>query len=557
MSRAYIQTLLSLALVTVLAACGGGGDGSGSPAPAPGPDGGTGNPPPVEAGFTLALSTDRTLVLQGNTATVTATVTRSGGFDGAVEVALSQLPEGVTANTAVIASGATSGSITLSALGTAPHSLPTTALVNGRVQEKTVTKPLSVTVGGPPGAMDTSFIGGRITTQVGTGEDYANAVVVQPDGKLIVAGSSALNTGTVVSLVRYGRDGELDITFGTGGKVTTAIGASNDVATALTLQPDGRIIVVGRADMGGDSTGYDFAVLRYNADGSPDISFGSNGKVVTDFHGGADVAHAVVLQPDGKIVVGGESMVAANTTGVDFALARYNSDGTLDAGFGSGGKLTTAMKSAAGSDVIRALGLQTVNAETRILAVGGDGDFLAARYTADGALDAGFAAAGKLVGVFNSNVGAANAVTVLPDGKAVLAGHRNHDFAMVQLLADGSLDAGFATAGKAVYPISTSNWDEATAVVRQADGKLIVGGWVYTSGSSGDFAVQRYAADGLPDDGFGEHSVVILPMAQGKLNDLAHGLVLQADERVPTVRAIQAGEANGSNHDFAITRYWL
>jgi uncharacterized delta-60 repeat protein len=514
---------------------------------------------PDTPGYTFTLTSDKALVLQGSTATVTVNLTRNNGFDGAVNIGISQLPDGVTASTATLANGATSATITLSAKATAPHSTPTTALVNATAGDRTDTKPLTVTVRGLPGSVDTSFgANGKIILPVGTGEDYGNAVAVQSDGKIIVAGSSAISTGTVVSLARFSRDGQLDVTFGIGGKVLTAVGDRSDAAYALALQPDGKIVVAGRSDQTASGNGYDFMVLRYTVDGALDTTFGNGGKVLTDIAHKNDIAHALLIQADGKIVVGGESLVNSSTTGVDFALARYNSNGALDATFGNGGTLTTAVKTGTGSDVVRALALQTVDGEQRILAVGGDGDFLAARYTANGSLDASFANNGKLVGVFNSNIGAANAVVVLPNGKAVLAGQRDHDFALVQLLPNGALDPSFATGGKMVYPITLSNWDEATSIVRQADGKLVVGGWVYSgNSSSGDFVIQRYTDNGFPDDTFGDHSTVILPMANGTLSDLAHGLVLQPDERLPAVRVIQVGEANGSNNDFAITRFWL
>jgi uncharacterized delta-60 repeat protein len=139
----------------------------------------------------------------------------------------------------------------------------------------------------------------------------------------------------------------------------------------------------------------------------------------------------------------------------------------------------------------------------------------------------------------------------------MVAGHIDHRFAAVRLTAAGALDNGFASGGKFTHAL-VDNWNEATAMVRQADGKLILGGWIYTgNSSSGDFAALRLEADGTLDAGFGTGGIVITPTAAGTKNDLGKALLLQADDRVPTVRAIQAGEANGSNHDFVVLRYWL
>jgi uncharacterized delta-60 repeat protein len=209
---------------------------------------------------------------------------------------------------------------------------------------------------------------------------------------------------------------------------------------------------------------------------------------------------------------------------------------------------------------VRALAVQTVNGNTRILAAGGEGDFIAARYTDAGTLDASFGVNGKVVGLFNATIGSARAMAVLPSGEAVLAGHIGHNFAAVQLTTDGQLDSRFGAAhdGRFTQAVSAANWDEATALVRQADGKLILGGWVYAGNSTaGDFATLRLNADGSVDAGYGTAGVTIKPMAAASKNDLAHAAVLQPDERIPSVRAIVAGEANGSNHDVALTRLWL
>src|SRR6266536_6168109 len=148
-----------------------------------------------------------------------------------------------------------------------------------------------------PGALDPSFgTGGQVTTDFG-GFDSAQAVAVQSDGKILAAGSSG---GGDFALARYNADGTLDSTFGSGGKLTTDFGGF-DVALGVALQADGKIVAVG-----GGGSGSDFALARYNADGSLDASFGSGGMVTTDF-GGFEAATAVAIQGDGKIVVTGST----------------------------------------------------------------------------------------------------------------------------------------------------------------------------------------------------------------------------------------------------------
>jgi uncharacterized delta-60 repeat protein len=562
MNRSMKMNALAAAFAATLAACGGGGDadpgpvaGSPPPAPAPGP---STPPPPSAPGFHLALSTDKAVVMQGDAVTVKATITRDAGFDGAVQVVLNGLPSGAGAPAVIIPAGATEAEIVISAQAAAPHSLPTVVTAQGTASALSDSKPLNVTVRGPAGALDTSFAGGVVTTQVATGEDHARSAVVQPDGKIVVAGTSSNNTGTWVSLVRYERDGSLDTGFGNGGKLITPVGSrGNDNGATVALQPDGKIVVAGSSES--QATGHDFLLVRYTADGSLDAGFGSGGKVVTDFSGNTDRAWALLVQPDGKILAGGETNSGSATSGVDFALARYNADGSLDTAFGSGGKVVTPVKSSAGTDVVRALALQTVDGDTRILAVGGDGDFLAVRYSMAGAVDAGFGTAGKIAGLFNATIGAAQAVVVLPTGEAVLAGQIQNHFAAVQLTATGQLDNRFGPARDGRFEKAlAANWNSATAVVRQEDGKLILGGWVYPGpATSGDFAAVRLLPDGTLDTGFAEGGIAVRPTAAAGKSDNGRALVLQADERVPTVRAIQAGEAGGSNNDYAVIRYWL
>jgi uncharacterized delta-60 repeat protein len=179
------------------------------------------------------------------------------------------------------------------------------------------------------GSLDSSFgVMGRVTTDFG-GVDTANGISIQADGKIVVAGQGGPNSD--FALARYNADASLDMTFGTGGKVLTDFGrldAANDVA----IQTDGKIVAAG---VGGEL----FALARYNDDGSPDVSFGVNGKVTTEFFGeNIESATALAIQTDGKIVAIGSAISDFDPS---FAIARYNKDGTLDSSFGAGGMVIT------------------------------------------------------------------------------------------------------------------------------------------------------------------------------------------------------------------------
>jgi uncharacterized delta-60 repeat protein len=195
----------------------------------------------------------------------------------------------------------------------------------------------------PDGSLDPSFGGdGIITTTIGVAA-ICNALAIQSDGKLVVAGSSRNGTTEDFAVVRYNTDGSLDdggpsdITpgdfFGSGGKVLTAIGTGDDVGNAMALQPDGRVVVAGYSNNGAND---DFAIVRYNTDGSLDTSFDGDGKVTTQIGAGDNVGNAVAIQANGRVVVAGASF---NGTNFDFAVVRYNTNGSLEATYGTGGKV--------------------------------------------------------------------------------------------------------------------------------------------------------------------------------------------------------------------------
>ena len=598
-----LRTTLVAAAITLLAACGGGSDetpndnptpvdnpappagggdpttpaptpapadGGGNPTTPPGngggnpstpPSNGGGNPSQPAAGFTIAVPQDKAVVFQGATAVVRARVERSGDFSGDVVVNLTGLPAGVSASPAAVPAGASEVDITLAAQDTAPHSLPTAVTVEGSATiagaTQRATGGVTVTVRGVAGMVDTSFAGGAFLERVGDSEDYAHAVTVQADGKVLVAGSTASNQGTRIAVVRWLRDGTLDTSFGTNGRVVIAVGTREDTARAITVQPDGRIVIAGLTYQ--RTADYDFTLVRLEANGALDTSFGDGGRVVTDFGGDSDRAFALLLMPDGRIVAGGQTNVNRGSTGVDFALARYSANGQLDASFGNGGKVVAPILPGSTSDMVRGLALQQVDGSARVLAVGGEGDFTVARFMDSGALDAGFGSGGRVSGLFGVSIGGAHAVTVLPTGEAVIAGHVGHDYAAVQLRLDGTLDNRFGPAadGRFRHAMSSSNWDEATSIVRQADGRLVLGGWVYSgTGTAGDFGVLRLSAQGTLDASFGSGGVMTRAVA-GTKTDMGRAVVLQPDERIPSVRAIVAGEAQDANRDFALMRLWL
>ncbi len=222
-------------------------------------------------------------------------------------------------------------------------------------------------------------------------------------------------------------DGDLDQTFGTGGQVTTDLARSTDIANAVAMQPDGKLIVVGTTYRNNDYSGEDFFVTRYNTNGSVDTTFGRAGKVRTDFPGLAAVPSSVVIQPDGKIIVAGGAFPLFTFLG-DFKIVRYNSSGSLDTSFGDGGIVTTSFPGQ--GSYANAVALQP---DGKIIAAGtdfvnfssednSDTDFGLERYNADGSPDSTFGSGGQVTTDFDGFNDDTFSILVQPDGKLVAVG---------------------------------------------------------------------------------------------------------------------------------------
>jgi uncharacterized delta-60 repeat protein len=278
----------------------------------------------------------------------------------------------------------------------------------------------------PDGSLDTTFgSGGKVTTNLGSTIDQAWALVLQADGKLVAAGTTGDGSTDSFGLARYNANGTLDTSFGSGGIVTTRFGSSQQRATALVLQPDGKLVAAGGVNFGGGN--FDFALARYNPDGSLDATFGGTGKVMVDFgNSGDDGAQALALQPDGKILAAG-TVNWTSAPSAQFGLIRLNPDGSLDGTFGSGGKVLTGVGGAAGFNSL------LLQADGKIIAGGSrcltriDCDFALARYNSDGSLDATFGNGGIVITVWGGGEDYPNGLAMQSDGKIVAAGVVNAD----------------------------------------------------------------------------------------------------------------------------------
>lgn len=392
------------------------------------------------------------------------------------------------------------------------------------------------------GYLDPNFgNGGKVVTEFYT-PSYSEiaAIAIQQNGKIVAAGTVWQGFDTYdIAIARYNSDGSLDTSFGFLGKVTTNLGF-NEGAKGVAIQTDGKIVVAGAGPR--PSTRYDFILARYNTDGSLDSSFGSGGVVTTDFFRGDDIARAIAIQSDGKIVIAGEGSVFG--TGLDFAVVRFNTDGSLDSTFGTWGKVTSDFL---GDDRAYDVAIQ----QDGKIVVGGEGrGFGAMRLNTDGSLDPTFGAGGKVSTLFFEAPQGCRALAIQPDGKVVLGGWGAFPnifkgfMALVRFNTDGSLDSTFGSSGKVTSELGGIS-AMADSLVVQPDGKIIAGGTFINSQGLDDFLVVRYNNDGTLDASFGSGGAAITRFTN--VFDLGYSVALQPDGK------IVLGGIAGSN--FALARY--
>jgi uncharacterized delta-60 repeat protein len=398
---------------------------------------------------------------------------------------------------------------------------------------------------------------GKVTTAVGPGWAQARDVAIQSDGKIVVAGAAvrfangSLGSPEQFAVTRYNSDGTLDTTFDGDGKVTTIITAGNknsgatDIPWGVSIQTDGKIVVAGMTTNGKGN--YDFAVVRYNTNGSLDASFGTGGKVTTSFSSSFEDVRDVIIQPDGKIIVAGSAVVGTNYA---FAIARYNASGSLDTSFGSGGKVTTNITSQ--DDQVHAVTLQS-DGDIVVAGVAGENTsrlYALARYNSNGSLDGAFGTGGIVTTAIGPSAGNQDFyfdVSAQSDGKVVAVG-RDFDLGAVitRYNSDGTLDTSFDGDGIQTFDVGTQS-TRAEDVAIQSDGRIIVTG--SSGGPTGDFLVARLNSDGSFDSGFGSDGITLTDFAGN--SDGAFAAAIQSDGHIVAV----GGAIDATNNRFAVARY--
>ena len=410
-----------------------------------------------------------------------------------------------------------------------------------------------------PGDLDTSFgTGGIVTTSTAT-DSEAYGLRLLPNGGMLVGGSTYDSHTNMQQFAvgRYTSNGSVDTSFGSGGTATALFfsGLNSAAAYAMEVQADGKIILAGATQFDGVSSKTQTAIARFNADGTLDGSFGTRGTVVTPIASIAEQYSSIAVQADGKIVAAGNVKIGNNDQAV---IARYNTNGALDAGFGSAGIVKTPVS---GSDV--QANRVVIQADGKLVVSGniplsdGTGRGFVFRYNTDGSLDSTFGIGGMVsvpVLFANSNM-SVNALLRQPDGKLVCAGaatlsNGKRGFALARLNADGSPDIGFGSGGLATTAIGNTA-DVVFELALQADGKLVAGGRSLNSSSVFTFAMARYLSNGALDTSMGSSGVV--RTAIGSIDDEIEALVIAPDGKL-IVAGLNQIDRN-SNYKFAVARY--
>ena len=418
------------------------------------------------------------------------------------------------------------------------------------------------TAAAAPGDLDASFgSGGIVSSSAGSGADVA----LQPDGKIVVVGKHELcphgSTEPCESeflVERYEADGSLDNSFGAGGIVLTSFGGTEAAASSVIVESSGKILVGGVA-------GGEFALARYNSDGSLDTSFGGGDGESTASIPAADAsdvrseAGGIALLSSGGIVIGGSLLINEQPAGEPdwqshMVLARFNSDGSLDTSFGTNGSLVGPKG--------HLFGL-TVDGSDRIVAAGTspDRDFVVARFNSGGSLDGSFAGTGTVKlspsEVFGS---AADDVLLQPDGKILASGYVAGIMTVYRLNEDGSLDTTFGGGDGMVTPsfgLACCNSSSAVALAQEADGRIVVVGnrmlenFEEENPFKFEWTVARLHSNGVPDKTFGTNGLVTEGF-EGNRNyeEAATGVALQTDGKVVAV-----GTSGLPNNDLGVMRF--
>ncbi|MBK9425836.1 MAG: T9SS type A sorting domain-containing protein [Bacteroidetes bacterium] len=402
----------------------------------------------------------------------------------------------------------------------------------------------TVLFGQSAGTLDITFDSdGLLLSNPGSIEDRGVAIATQPDGKIVVAGNSALANDRRSIVSRFLPDGSIDLSFGVNGhRILNMQPGVNDFFNSVLIQPDGKILLSGPS---GSGIIFRTNVARLLANGALDTGFGINGMKTYIFSGGSCIPYAMKLDASGRILIGG------NESNNLFVL-RLLADGNVDSTFSGDG---IAVDLPPGIFAL-AFGMCIDNVG-RIITVGysfSPFSYMIARYDSAGALDTTFGQGGVTLIPKSGFIGLYDC-KVQPDGKIVACGNfddtgggSNHDFVILRLNDNGTPDSTFAGDGVLEVPVSNDR-DILQSIILQPDGKIMVAGYVGNNTVAGDFALLRLNSDGIFDTSFGSNGLVLTDF--GSSMDIGSMVVLQPDLKV----VLCGWSLQNNKWNMAIARY--
>ncbi len=404
-----------------------------------------------------------------------------------------------------------------------------------------------------PANLDTTFgTSGKVFTDFNSNSEIGNSMVIQPDGKIILAGTGLVTSANAYNfcVARYNTNGTLDTSFGTNGKANFEITNYNnsykrDYATGIALQSDGKIVISGYCpDANFSSADNESAVIRLNTNGTLDTTYATNGILRFGFGSAHCQANNIAIQPDNKVVVAGYSTTTSSDH--DFAVARINTDGTLDTDFSNDGKQVINLGTYDSANSI------AIQPDGKILVAGNAGGNLGlVRFTEYGNLDTTFGTGGKVITNIPDGGELLNTITLQPDGKILGGGYYSStetNFLVVRYNTNGTLDTTFGTNGYTNVDLDNGSGDIAKSIAQQNDGKIILVGDCYTNGVS-YFAIARFTNNGVLDTTFSGDGIQLTTMNGADAN----AVKLQADGKIVIGGGNYLGGGNTGN--FAIARY--
>jgi uncharacterized delta-60 repeat protein len=392
------------------------------------------------------------------------------------------------------------------------------------------------------GSLDPTFGTNGLVTTSFSGSTYSTgySVAIDSNGKIILGGTS----NDLFALARYNSNGSLDTTFGTNGLVTTSFGdGSISNGYSVAIDSNGKIILCG-FDNDPLVVISGFALARYNSNGSLDTTFGTNGLVTTLFDGGDAYAYSVAIDSNGKIILGGVLITGEEL----FALARYNSDGSLDTTFGTNGLVTTFVDDGFGTSFASGKSV-AIDSNGRIILGGSSninnvGVFALVRYNSNGSLDTTFGTNGLVTTSFGGN-SSGNSVALDSNGKIILGGTSNDSFALARYNSNGSLDTTFGTNGLVTTSFGGGS-SLGSSVALDSNGKIILGGY-----SNNLFALARYNSNGSLDTTFGTNGLVTTSFGDGS-NSNGKSVAIDSNQRI-ILGGFSGVQQN--NRSFALAAY--